>query len=124
MMPPSRRDRIRCSDDRGHDRGDDRHASADADADAHGNRDLTEREATRSEADEAAREAEHGDDLAARALEKIGELDERGIEGGVGAGIGRAGTGEGNQCGQDVVLELGAPGELERGIHKAGPFEG
>ena len=30
MMPPSRRDRIRCSDDRGHDRGDDRHAGADA----------------------------------------------------------------------------------------------
>src|SRR3546814_10208059 len=24
IMPPSRRDRIRCSDDRGHDRGDDR----------------------------------------------------------------------------------------------------
>lgn len=78
---------------------------------------------TRSEADEATREAEHGDDLAARALEKIGELHESGIEGGVGAGISRAGTGERHQRGQDVVLELGTPGKLERGIHEAGPFE-
>jgi hypothetical protein len=57
------------------------------------------------------------------ALEKIGELHESGIEGGVGAGISRAGTGERHQRGQDVVLELGTPGKLERGIHEAGPFE-
>src|SRR3546814_10654002 len=58
IMPPSRRDRIRCSDDRGHDRGDDRHAGADADADAHGNSDLAEREAPGGKAAEAARKAE------------------------------------------------------------------
>src|SRR3546814_5363311 len=77
IMPPSRRDRIRCSDDRGHDRGDDRHAGADADADAHGNSDLAEREAPGGKADEAARKAENGDDLAARAFEEINELDRK-----------------------------------------------
>src|SRR3546814_5562880 len=78
IMPPSRRDRIRCSDDRGHDRGDDRHAGADADADAHGNSDLAEREAPGGKADEAARKAENGDDLAARAFEEISEVGEIG----------------------------------------------
>jgi hypothetical protein len=82
-----------------------------------GNGDLAEGEATRGEADEAAREAEHGDDLAARAFEEIREFGERGIEGGVSAGIGRTGTGQRDQGGQDVVLEPGTPGKLERGIH-------
>src|SRR3546814_19329407 len=82
-MPPARRDRIRCSDDRGHDRGDDRHAGADADADAHGNSDLAEREAPGGKADEAARKAENGADLAARAFEEISEFGEGRIDGGV-----------------------------------------
>src|SRR3546814_3390637 len=116
-MPPARRDRIRCSDDRGHDRGDDRHAGADADADAHGNSDLAEREAPGGKADEAARKAENGDDLAARAFEEISEFGEGRIEGGVSAGISRTGTGERHESGQDIVLEPGTAGKLNRGIH-------
>src|SRR5690606_10388568 len=80
MVPPSRRDR---SDGRGHDRGDDRHAGADANPDAYRHGDLAEREASRGEADEAAGKRKDGDDLAARALEEIGEHRERRIERGV-----------------------------------------
>src|SRR3546814_6150970 len=69
IMPPSRRDRIRCSDDRGHDRGDARHAGADADDDDHGNSELAEREAPGGKADEAARKTEKGDERADRAIE-------------------------------------------------------
>jgi hypothetical protein len=61
---------VRPSDDRGDDRGDDRNTRADADADTDRNSDLAEREPARSETDEAACEAEDGDDLAARAFEK------------------------------------------------------
>src|SRR3546814_8314651 len=101
IVPPFRRVRIRCSDDRGHDRGDDRHAGADADADAHGNSDLAEREAPGGKADEAARKAENGDDLAARAFEEISEFGEGRVEGGVSAGISSTGTGERHESGQD-----------------------
>jgi len=79
------------SDDRGDNRGDDRHAGADADADPDRDSDLREGEAARSEPDQAAGEAQYGDDLAARAFQEISELGEGGGEGGVGAGIGRAG---------------------------------
>ena len=99
------------SDDRGDNRGDDRHAGANADADANRDRDLREGEAARSEADQAAREAQHGDDLAARTFEEVGELRERGSKGGVGAGMGRARgeCGDGNRQGQAGNLaELGA----------------
>src|SRR3546814_20646672 len=71
IMPPSRRDRIRCSDDRGHDRGDDRHAGADADADAYGHSDLAEREAPGGKDGEADTKDEKGAGHATRVLEVI-----------------------------------------------------
>src|SRR3546814_20005085 len=89
-----------------------------ADADAHGNSDLAEREAPGGKADEAARKAENGDDLAARAFEEISEFGEGRIEGGVSAGISRTGTGERHESGQDIVLEPGTAGKLNRGIHR------
>src|SRR3546814_8857129 len=90
-----------------------------ADADAHGNSDLAEREAPGGKADEAARKAENGDDLAARAFEEISEFGEGRIEGGVSAGISRTGTGERHESGQDIVLEPGTAGKLNRGDRKS-----
>src|SRR3546814_20393692 len=87
IMPPSRRDRIRCSDDRGHDRGDDRHAGADADADAHGNSDLAERAAPGGKAAEAARKAENGANLAARPFEEVRKFGAGRIDGGLRDGV-------------------------------------
>src|SRR3546814_19446671 len=66
--------------------------------------------------DLAARKAENGDDLAARAFEEISEFGEGRIEGGVSAGISRTGTGERHESGQDIVLEPGTAGKLNRGI--------
>src|SRR3546814_18810448 len=57
-------------------------SSSDLDRDS----DLPHGKATRRQRDNAAGKAEHGDDLAARTLEEVGELGERGIEGGIGAG--------------------------------------
>ena len=74
------------SDGGGHSRRDDRHAGAGADADPDRNRDLTEREATRSQTDNAAGERQHRDDLAARTFEEVRELRQRRIEGAVRAG--------------------------------------
>src|SRR3546814_6380753 len=74
-------DRSRDLSDRcRHRRGDDRDTGAGADADADGDCDLPHREAPRGERDDAAREREDGDDLAARALEEIGERVEGGVE--------------------------------------------
>src|ERR1700749_4205631 len=78
--------------------GDDRDTGARADADANRNGDLAHREAPRGERHDAPGEREDGDDLAARALEKIGELGERGVERGVGAGESRACEEEEREC--------------------------
>ena len=68
------------SDRRGDRGGDDGHTRAGADADPHGNGDLTEAEPARGEADDAAGQAQHGNDLAARAFKEAGEAGERGVE--------------------------------------------
>lgn len=121
--------RARPSDDRGHDRSDDRDTRADADADTDRNRDLPEREATRCEADQAAREAEDRDDLAARAFEKVRELGQRRGEGRVGAGIGGAGgkcgdgQGDGKVDGLAEAVCADAPGKGE-GLHMELRLEG
>src|SRR3546814_3357443 len=68
------------SDRRGDRRRDDGNARAGADADTDRDGDLAHGEATGGERDDAARERKHRDDLAARALEEIGELVERRVE--------------------------------------------
>src|SRR3546814_9130011 len=70
-------------------------------------------EAPGGETDQTAREAEHGDDLAARAFEKVGELGQRGIEGSVGAGKGGAGAGQRHAGGKNVVA---ATNTVERAL--------
>src|SRR3546814_21113923 len=57
---------------------------ADTDPDTDRHRDLAERETPRGKTDQAARKAEHGDDLVALPFEDVGALLQRGIEGGVG----------------------------------------
>src|SRR3546814_11751127 len=84
------------SDRRGDRRRDDGNARAGADADTDRDGDLAHGEATGGERDDAARERKHRDDLAARALEEIGELVERRVEGRVGAGECRNGGPEGS----------------------------
>ena len=101
-----------AADDRGDDRGDDRNTRADTDADTDRNSDLSEREPARSKADEAACEAEDGNDLAARAFEEIREFREGRGEGRVGASVGGAG-GEG--CGRKRYRKGHGPPEL-RGV--------
>src|SRR3546814_13485763 len=78
-------------------RRDDGNARAGADADTDRDGDLAHGEATGGERDDAARERKHRDDLAARALEEIGELVERRVEGRVGAGECRTGEPEGGE---------------------------
>src|SRR3546814_5269558 len=74
------------SDRRRHSGRDDRNAGPGTNPDPDRDSDLPHGKATRRQRDNAAGKAEHGDDLAARTLEEVGELGERGIEGGIGAG--------------------------------------
>src|SRR3546814_11644630 len=87
---------------RGDRRRDEGNARAGADADTDRDGDLAHGEATGGERDDAARERKHRADLAARALEEIGELVERRVEGRVGAGeCGTGGPEGGDQAGGD-----------------------
>ena len=82
-----------------------------------GHRHLRQREAARRHADEAAGEAEDGDDLAARAFEEVGEFRQRRAEGGVGAGIGGAGAEQEGGRGYDIVAGAAEPGAGQRELH-------
>src|SRR3546814_8735666 len=88
---------------------------ADTDPDTDRHRDLAERETPRGKTDQAARKAEHGDDLAARTFEEVGELLQRGIEGGVGTGKGGTGAGQGHAGGKNVVAATSTVGRALQG---------
>ena len=64
---------------------------------------LTDIEQLVIQTDQAARKAEHSDDLAARTFEEVGELGQRGIEGGIGPGKGGTGAGQRHAGGKNVV---------------------
>ena len=86
----------------------------DADPDADRHRDLTEAEAAGRHADDAACEAHHGDDLAARAFEKVRELGERRPERRVGAGDGGARAEQRGDGGDGVVACPAESGTVHR----------
>src|SRR3546814_7333540 len=65
------------SDRRRHSGRDDRNAGPGTNPDPDRDSDLPHGKATRRQRDNAAGKAEHGDDLAARTLEEVGELDRK-----------------------------------------------